>query len=398
MKRIHLFFTCLSFILLISCKSSVDSATQSILDSGHTHSIPLNKVSAEIGIGERVKITPILGNDGGKLAYAWSSSNERIVNFTEKDDCSISVVGMKEGETVLTIFSPDKSITTSCTVKVVKKTIKILAIGNSFSDDAIRYYLHGLIAAEGIDVIIGNMYIAGCSLETHCKNLMSASPAYNYRKIGVDGKLVMTEKQSLQQALQDEDWDYISFQEASPLSGKYSTYEQYLPRLVTYVRDVAQMRATLMLHQTWAYAQNTTNKGFANYNDDQMTMYRAIVSTASRAAKLVDIDLIIPAGTAIQNARTSFLGDSFCHDGYHLQHDYGRYTASCAWFEKIFNRSVVGNSYAPEKASEIQKQIAQHAAHYAVLKPDSVTKMVDYEVDKSAVVLNNFIPFSVLVP
>ena len=43
-------------------------------------------------------------------------------------------------------------------------TIKVLAIGNSFSQDAVEQYLHELGEAEGITMIIGNMFIGGCSL------------------------------------------------------------------------------------------------------------------------------------------------------------------------------------------------------------------------------------------
>lgn len=68
------------------------------------------------------------------------------------------------------------------------KTVRILAIGNSFSQDAVEQYLHELAEAEGISTIIGNMFIGGCSLERHVKNARDNAPAYAYRKIGTDGK------------------------------------------------------------------------------------------------------------------------------------------------------------------------------------------------------------------
>ena len=46
-----------------------------------------------------------------------------------------------------------------------QKTVRILAIGNSFSQDAVEQYLHELAEAEGISTIIGNMFIGGCSPE-----------------------------------------------------------------------------------------------------------------------------------------------------------------------------------------------------------------------------------------
>ena len=90
------------------------------------------------------------------------------------------------------------------------------AIGNSFSQDAVEQYLHELADAEGISTIIGNMFIGGCSLERHVKNARDNAPAYAYRKIGTDGKKRERGKMSLEAVLADEDWDYVSLQQASP--------------------------------------------------------------------------------------------------------------------------------------------------------------------------------------
>ena len=62
-------------------------------------------------------------------------------------------------------------------------TIKILAIGNSFSADAVEQELYGLFEAAGQKVIIGNLYIGGCPLEKHAANAASDAAAYSYRKI-----------------------------------------------------------------------------------------------------------------------------------------------------------------------------------------------------------------------
>ena len=55
-----------------------------------------------------------------------------------------------------------------------------------------------------------------------------------------------------------------------------------------------------------------------------MTMYRAIVDAVWKAKDLAGIELVVPAGTAIQNGRTSYIGDKFTRDGYY---EIGR--ASC---------------------------------------------------------------------
>ena len=256
-----------------------------------------------------------------------------------------------------------------------QKTVRILAIGNSFSQDAVEQYLHELAEAEGISTIIGNMFIGGCSLERHVKNARDNAPAYAYRKIGTDGKKREKGKMSLEAVLADEAWDYVSLQQASPFSGMYETYEASLPELIEYVKARLPKKTKLMLHQTWAYASTSRHSGFKNYNCNQLTMYQAIADAVKKAAKANKIKIVIPSGTAIQNARTSFIGDHLNRDGYHLDVKIGRYTAACTWFERIFKHNVVGNPYAPEGLDEVRKAVAQKAAHAAVKHPYKVTEL-----------------------
>ena len=256
-----------------------------------------------------------------------------------------------------------------------QKTVRILAIGNSFSQDAVEQYLHELAEAEGISTIIGNMFIGGCSLERHVKNARDNAPAYAYRKIGTDGKKREKGKMSLEAVLADEDWVYVSLQQASPFSGMYETYEASLPELIEYVKARLPKKTKLMLHQTWAYASTSKHSGFKNYNCNQLTMYQAIANAVKKAAKANKIKIVIPSGTAIQNARTSFIGDHLNRDGYHLDVKIGRYTAACTWFERIFKHNVVGNPYAPEGLDEVRKAVAQKAAHAAVKHPYKVTEL-----------------------
>ena len=256
-----------------------------------------------------------------------------------------------------------------------QKTVRILAIGNSFSQDAVEQYLHELAEAEGISTIIGNMFIGVCSLERHVKNARDNAPAYAYRKIGTDGKKREKGKMSLETVLADEDWDYVSLQQASPFSGMYETYEASLPELIEYVKARLPKKTKLMLHQTWAYASTSRHSGFKNYNCNQLTMYQAIADAVKKAAKANKIKIVIPSGTAIQNARTSFIGDHLNRDGYHLDVKIGRYTAACTWFERIFKHNVVGNPYTPEGLDEARKAVAQKAAHAAVKHPYKVTDL-----------------------
>ena len=64
---------------------------------------------------------------------------------------------------------------------VAQEPVKILAIGNSFSEDAVEQNLNELAAAAGFRTLIGNLYIGGCSLERHYGNAAFDIPDYRYR-------------------------------------------------------------------------------------------------------------------------------------------------------------------------------------------------------------------------
>ena len=275
--------------------------------------------------------------------------------------------------TALLLFVPFASIQAD--------VIKVLAIGNSFSENAVEQNLYQLAEAEGDTLIIGNLCIPGCVINRHWACAQSNEPAYQYRKI-VAGKKVNMPKKTMLEGLQDEAWDYISFQQGSHDSGKYATYAN-LPLLMEYVaKHVTNPNVKYIFHETWAYAQNTKHNAFKDYGSDQMNMYKSIINTVKQVVDEINKDIsnpnkisfVIPAGTAIQNGRTSSVGDGFCvPDGFHLN-ALGRYTVACVWFEKLTGKSVVGNPYKSD-LEDMQVKIAQEAAHKAVMNPESITSL-----------------------
>jgi len=285
------------------------------------------------------------------------------------------------------LYKMKRSVKLICSLLIVwtinsvafsQDTLRILAVGNSFSEDAIENHLHQLARAAGKVYIVGNLFIPGCSLERHWNNMQQNTPAYSYRKISDNGIKTTIEQQTLASALRDEKWDYISFQQVSQLSGKIETYFPYLNDLLKRARSlVVNPDAQFIWHQTWAYAQNATHSGYVNYNKNQLQMYNAIVNTVSKVVKQTAIKKIVPAGTAIQNARTSWLGDQFCRDGFHLIRPLGSYAAACTWFEALSGENVIGNSYSPEELAKEEVIITQTAAHRAVLYPFRISDMSD---------------------
>ncbi|NGM61208.1 DUF4886 domain-containing protein [Sphingobacterium sp. SGG-5] len=351
--------------------------------------VVLNKSSATLVVGEELTLTPKFGMLATpQLVYEWETDNPDVVSISSNDDYSAKITAIAEGTATVTISSTTGSLAVSCTITVEGEeeepvddgVVRILAIGNSFSKDAVDDYFYELATENGTHVVVGNMTIGSASLDLHWQNASGDKADYDYRKVSENGTVSNASNRKLSTVLTEEPWDYISLQQVSSNSGQYNTFETPLPLLYDYVKSKATNPSVkIILHQTWAYAQNSTHAGFANYGSDQMTMYHAIVDAVGRAGNLINADLIIPVGTAIQNGRTSVIGDNFNRDGYHLDMNIGRYTAACTWFEAIFGINVVGHSFKPSGLSDYDAEIAQHAAHFAIQNPNEVTEMVDYQ-------------------
>ncbi len=271
------------------------------------------------------------------------------------------------------------------------RDIKILAIGNSFSEDAVEQYLYELAAEGGDNLIIGNAYRGGQGLKSHWEVVSQNKAEFEYRKV-VRGIRTNSTSQTLLHCLLDEDWDYITFQQVSSESGLPLSYEPWLSNLVGYVKQNASNSAVqFAMHRTWAYAKDSNHDGFANYDRSQIVMFEAIVAAVNAiVANHDDINIIIPAGTAIQNGRTSFIGDNFCRDGYHLSYRLGRYTAACTWLEVFTGQSAVGKTWKPSAITEVEALVAQKAAHAAVINPNAITLLNNIGFDGDNTIQPNF--------
>ncbi len=244
------------------------------------------------------------------------------------------------------------------------KVFKVLAIGNSFSVDAVEQNLYELAAAQGKDLMIGNAYIGGCSINAHLQYLKTGAPNYSYRK-GINGKFEEYASQRLADIIKNEDWDLITLQQSSPQSGQLDKYVN-MNELKDGVKSIAKNpNVRFAFHMTWAYQQNSTHSAFVNYESNQKVMYRSICKAVNSATRNAGIKDIIPCGRAIQIAR-EMVGDTLTRDGYHLALKMGRYVAACTWCEYLTGKSVEGNPYRPSGMSEETARKAQAAAHKAM--------------------------------
>lgn len=71
--------------------------------------------------------------------------------------------------------------------------LRILAIGNSFSEDALEQEFYPIAQAGGVKVIVGNMYIAGCSIPVLDQFELLGANEYNYQLYYVKDKLHLNE-------------------------------------------------------------------------------------------------------------------------------------------------------------------------------------------------------------
>lgn len=235
-------------------------------------------------------------------------------------------------------------------------TIRILALGNSFSFDAF-YYLPSIVKERGKGLIAGNLVYSACSLERHWKGFTSADVKFDYVKDYNRTHSYETGWTS-QAALQDEEWDIVCLQQVSSLSGTYSSMVPYAFALQDTVESRLGRKVDWGWHLIWSYEKDSSYSA---------SMYSNVLAASYRIASELDVRLFIPTGTAIQYLRAE-VGDSVCRDTHHLN-PLGRYTAACTWYEMLYGEAATEISYHPSEITDAEAILAREAAHKAVADP-----------------------------
>jgi hypothetical protein len=260
-------------------------------------------------------------------------------------------------------------------------SLKILGIGNSFTDDGMEY-LPDLLAAAGVgNVTLGKLSLGGCSLQRHCTLYLSGDSAYSYKKsrAGVNRWETVRRKATLKEAVADEKWDIIILQQVSQLAGQYHSYQPWLDRLAEAVlSSCPNAGVRLGWQMTWAYGTASTHAGFAFYGRQQSAMYDSIVNAVQTMIAHTGIDIIVPSATAIQNIRATAVNNpplDLTRDGFHIDLGAGRYILACTWFQALIapclGITVVGNSFQPAAGNvpvtDSNIAACQRAAQYACI-------------------------------
>ena len=264
------------------------------------------------------------------------------------------------------------------------KTLKLLAITSSFGLNTTDL-LYDVAKAEGCtDIIVGQLYVSGCTLEKHADFAKNNTNAYRYYKNST-GQWEVFQEVSLRAGLEDEAWDIIFIQQSAAQSGLGDTYKDYLDQIFPYINAYkTNPNAKFIWNMTWAYEKNSDQPVFKNqFNNDQDYMYASIVKVLKeKILPRTEFSAIIPTGTAIQNVRTSYIGDTLTKDTLHLN-NLGKVIASYTLFSVLVGKELTAINLdgeiisqdcdVPVTLSEKDKQAIIEAVNAAIKNPYEVT-------------------------
>jgi len=263
------------------------------------------------------------------------------------------------------------------------KTLKMLCITSSFGLNTTEL-LYDIAKDQGAEnVIIARLYYSGCKLAQHVDFLTNNTPNYDYTKNST-GKWEKTVGTTLLYGLQDEDWDIIFLQQGAHHAGLVHTYKDYIDTILDYVcQNKTNPNARFIWNMTWAFQQDNDSTIFmTDYQASQMTMYNMILDTTKeKIVPRTDFAAIIPSGTAVQNARTSYFGDTLTKDTLHLN-NLGRIIAGYTAWATLTGKPIEEinlppvNSYdlkEPVVLSDADKAVIIEAVNNAIANPWEVT-------------------------
>ncbi len=228
--------------------------------------------------------------------------------------------------------------------------MKILAIGNSFSQDATRY-LYAIAKADGYPLTAVNLCIGGCPLSKHYFNMLGNKKDY---MLEYNGETTMF-KMSLEEALLAYEWDVVTIQQVSHLAPNYATYQPYLNELNVFLRKCAP-KARLLLQETWAYEHDSNRLVNELKYATPEEMYADIHASYAQAAEEINAD-IIPSGTLFMHLIKNGI-PTVHRDTFHASLGLGRYALGLLWYKKLTGKSIDENSFRDFDKPVTEEEIA----------------------------------------
>ena len=214
-----------------------------------------------------------------------------------------------------------------CSVARGDEALKLLTIGNSFSESLTRQ-LPKVVKSAGKKLDHLDLYRGGCSLKQHWEN--RENPKWYSKKI------------TLIDALKMKKWDVVTLQQLSSSANDAASYEPYFGQLVALIKELAPS-AEIVIHQTWSWPRKDMSVD---------AFYEGVRGTYAGMAEKYGIKRTIPSGYAIQVYRHVYEGDALAKDHRHLSKPAGEYLQSLVWAGKLFDVDPKTIAYAPEGVDE----------------------------------------------
>ena len=256
------------------------------------------------------------------------------------------------------------------------KKLRVLSIGNSFSVDTMEH-LATVARSFGCEQItLGNLYIGGCSIPMHHSNLVQNADSYTFYTNYGDG-WEKTPDFTIRDAIEKEEWDFISIQHGSKNGSRYSRTECYelLPDLTERVRALAPQGTRILFNLAWVAEPYSNRAEITEWNGNKELLFEKMCEiTSDLVERSCGIDFVSPTGTAIMNACADGLRESLYRDGFHLSYGLGRFIAALTFYLKITGDSMDGVPISFDGVTDAELKIAIESVKNALNHPYGITK------------------------
>lgn len=181
------------------------------------------------------------------------------------------------------------------------KQLKVLCIGNSYTNDCVAYAPLVMENIAGVSVTMGTSYSSGASIDDYIDWFDNDTAALSYYKyVGRSGKWDDgVSSKTIKQIIADEDWDIITFQQKSMSAGTLSSFanlNSLIDKVLTYNASVHSkpVRIGWLMPQLRLSVISTVT-------------YEDVISCVENILSTTPVDFVIPCGTAVQTARGTSL-------------------------------------------------------------------------------------------
>lgn len=217
--------------------------------------------------------------------------------------------------------------------------MKVLAIGNSYTKCSTIAFPTIATLMDMTSYNLQTYGTGGASLETTLRTIRKGTGgganAY-YANYGDDGSSPHQSSPSSYLNALKKDWDVIIFQQNSDNVDNFSTYNPWLDALIEAARRYCtNPRVRIGWNMIWDKKHGT-----------QSSQRYDIISIAERLLSFYDIDLVVPTGTAFENAWANGLTVALDNSG-HTNNAAAEYLAAATWYQAMFskfNRTSTGES------------------------------------------------------